>query len=142
LPLNHTPHHLLHLANPTPGSSTPSLANPTPDDATGTPPVIQINGANPAIIKVGATYNDLGATITGPQADLNLGIMTYVNGVDTDPVEIDTSTAATDTIDYVATDQNGLASTSTRTVIIQAAPSIVPTDGASTTATSATSSAQ
>jgi len=93
---------------------------------------------------VGATYTDLGAQITGPQADLNLGITTYVNGVETDPVQLDTSTAATDTIDYVATDSAGLTSTSTRTVIIQAAnaPSIVPSDDASTTATTATSSAQ
>jgi hypothetical protein len=36
------------------------------------------------------------------------------------PVQIDTSTAATDTIDYVVTDQNGLAATSTRTVVIEA----------------------
>ena len=50
---------------------------------------------------------------------------------------IDTSTAATDTIDYIATDQNGLAATSTRTVIVEpaAAPSIVPSADASTTAT-------
>jgi hypothetical protein len=52
------------------------------------------------------------------------------------PVQIETTQAATDTIDYVATDQNGLTATSTRTVIIEAAPSIVPTDDASTTATS------
>jgi hypothetical protein len=37
------------------------------------------------------------------------------------PVQIDTTEAATDTIDYVATDQNGLTSTSTRTVIVEAA---------------------
>jgi hypothetical protein len=37
-----------------------------------------------------------------------------------------------DSIEYVVTDQNGLTSTSTRTVIIEA-PSIVPTDDASTT---------
>jgi hypothetical protein len=47
----------------------------------------------------------LRATITGPQQDLNLGITTYVNGPQMSPVQIDTSTAATDTIDYVATDQ-------------------------------------
>jgi hypothetical protein len=41
------------------------------------------------------------ATITGPQADLNLGIATYVNGSLMNPVQIDTSTAATDTIAYV-----------------------------------------
>jgi len=40
-------------------------------------------------------------------------------------VLIDTTHVATDTIDYVATDQSGLTSTSTRTVIIKA-PSIVP----------------
>jgi hypothetical protein len=61
------------------------------------------------------------ATITGPQADLNLGITTYVNGAPMNPVQLDTSTAATDTIAYVATDSAGLTSTSTRTVIIQAA---------------------
>jgi hypothetical protein len=90
-------------------------------------------GNNPAVVQVGDTYNDLGATITDPQADLNLGIETYLNGALTSNIVIDTSQAATDTIDYVATDQNGLAATSTRTVVIEA-PSIVPTDDASTTA--------
>jgi hypothetical protein len=100
--------------------------------------VLQVNGDNPAVIQVGATYTDLGATITGPQADLNLGITTYVNGTPMNPVQIDTSTVATDTIAYVATDQSGLTSTSTRTVIIQPAnaPPIVPPAAASTTATS------
>jgi hypothetical protein len=99
-------------------------------------------GGAPPFIQVGATYTDLGATITGPQADLNLGIMTYVNGAPMSPVQIDTSTVATDTIDYVATDSAGLTSTSTRTVIIEAAdaPSIVPAATASTS--QATSRAQ
>jgi hypothetical protein len=106
-------------ASQSPGQGTETQSS---DDsqATDTPPVIEINGDNPAIIQVGASYNDLGATITGPQQDLNLGISTFVNGVAISPVQIDTSTAATDTIDYVATDQNGLTSTSTRTVIIEA----------------------
>jgi hypothetical protein len=47
-------------------------------------------------------------------ADLNLGITTYVNGTPMNPVQIDASTAATDAIAYVATDQNGLTSTSTQ----------------------------
>ncbi len=98
---------------------------------------INFAAITPAIIQVGAAYNDLGATITGPQADLNLGLETFVNGVAMSPVQIDTSAAATDTIDYVATDQSGLTSTSTRTVIIEA-PSIVPTDTASTTAATTT----
>jgi hypothetical protein len=103
-----------------------------------TAPVIQINGDNPAIIQVGTTYNDLGATITGPQADLNLGITTYVNGIEMSPVQIDTSAVATDTIDYVATDQSGLVSTSTRTVMIEATSSFVPVNDASTTAATTT----
>jgi hypothetical protein len=74
--------------------------------------------------------------ITGPQQDLNLGITTYVNGTAMSPVQLDTTEAATDTIDYVATDQSGLTATSTRTVIIEASPSIVPTNNASSAATS------
>ena len=46
---------------------------------------------------------------------------TAFNGTLVSDIVLDTSTTATDTIDYVATDQNGLTSTSTRTVIIQAA---------------------
>ncbi len=99
------------------GSETPSSDD---SQATDTPPIIQINGDNPAIIQIGASYNDLGATISGPQQDLNLGLSTFVNGVAMSPVQIDTSAAATDTIDYAAADQNGLTSTSTRTVIIEA----------------------
>jgi len=53
-------------------------------------------------------------------------------------VQIDTSAVATDTIDYVAADQTGLTATSTRTVIIEASPSIIPTDDASKTATTTT----
>ena len=106
------------------------------------PPVIQINGDNPAIIQVGDTYNDLGATITGPQADLNLGIKTFLNGTAMSPVQIDTSQAATDTIDYVATDQSGLTSTSTRTVIVEPTapppPNIFTDNASSTDGTTAT----
>ena len=86
----------------------------------------------------GATYNDLGATITGPTADLNLGITTYVNGTEMSPVQIDTNAAATDTIDYVATDQNGLTSTSTRTVIVEVSTAA---DNSTATTTSTTDAA-
>lgn len=40
----------------------------------------------------------------GLQADLNLGIATFVNGTANSPVQIDTTQAATETIDYVVTD--------------------------------------
>jgi LysM repeat protein len=101
----------------------------------GVPPVIQINGDNPATINVGDTYNDLGASITGPAADLNLGITTYLNGIFMSPIQVDTSKAATDTIQYVATDQAGLTATSTRTVIIQAPVSAQPANGGTATTT-------
>jgi hypothetical protein len=52
--------------------------------------------------------------------------VTYLNGVLSDPLTINTSQPATNTIDYVATDQNGFAATSTRTVIIEDASSSTP----------------
>jgi hypothetical protein len=45
--------------------------------------------------------------ITGPYADSNLGVQTYVNGVSTSPVQIDTTQAATDTIGYVVPTARG-----------------------------------
>ena len=125
-------------------SATASASNATSSstsEATDTPPVIQVNGANPATIHVGDSYSDLGVTITGPQADLNLGIKTFLNGTLVSNIVIDTSAAATDTIDYVATDNAGNAATSTRTVIIEAqAPSVPVVSNATTSA--ATSTAQ
>ncbi len=84
------------------------------------------------------TKEDLGATITGPKADLNLGIKTYLNGTLTSNIVIDTTEAATDTIQYVATDTAGLAATSTRTVLIEAAASTATASSTEAT-TSATS---
>jgi len=65
---------------------------------------------------------------------LNPAITTYINGTEMNPVQIDTSAAATDTIAYVVTDSEGLASTSTRTVIIQPATTQA-IDASGTTAT-------
>ncbi|MGO4872420.1 MAG: immunoglobulin-like domain-containing protein [Roseiarcus sp.] len=109
---------MVAAANQSSTAASPSTTG-TPD-STSSPqaPVIAINGANPAVIQVGAIYNDLGATITGPQADLNLGIKTFVNGLFASNIVLDTAQPATDTIDYVVTDSQGLTSTSTRTVIV------------------------
>jgi hypothetical protein len=65
-----------------------------------------------------------------------------LNGAPTGDIEIDTSAAATDTIDYVATDGQGLTSTSTRTVIVE--PAIVPPPSSSSmdATTSATTTIQ
>ena len=78
-------------------SGSSSVSASSGGEATDTPPVIQINGDNPAVIQVGASYADLGATITGPAADLNLGIKTFVNGLFVSNIQLDTSAAATDT---------------------------------------------
>jgi hypothetical protein len=40
--------------------------------------------------------------------DLNLGIQTFLNGAPVSNIVLDTTQAATDTIDYVVTDQNGM----------------------------------
>ena len=94
-------------------------ASATPD----TPPTITINGDNPAIIQVDDSYADLGATVsdTGPgqAGDTNLGYQTFLNGTPMNPIVIDTSEPATDTVQYVATDSAGLTATSTRTVLVE-----------------------
>ena len=124
---------MVAAANASQSSGQESTAT-SPSSATANspsePPQIKINGNNPAIVQVGDTYSDLSATITAPQADLNLGIKTYLNGTLTSNIVIDTSQAATDTIDYVAADPSGLTSTTTRTIIVEA-PSITSTDNAS-----------
>lgn len=79
---------------------------------------ITINGDNPATINVDDSYADLGATATD-NVDKTLGLKYFLNGALVSNIVIDTSAAATDTIDYVATDNAGNTSTSTRTVIIE-----------------------
>jgi hypothetical protein len=114
---------------------TQNSASTTPD----APPTLTINGDNPATIQVGDSYADLGATVSdtgaGQAGDTNPGLKTFLNGTLVSNIVLDTSEPATDTIDYVATDNDGFTATSTRTVLIEAGPSIVPTDDASTTAT-------
>jgi lysophospholipase L1-like esterase len=110
---------------------------------TSTPPTITVMGDDPAIIHIGDTYSDLGATITAPEVDKNLGIKIFLNGTPVSNIVVDTSAVATDTIDYVATYSSGNTATSTRTVIVQAAissPTPPPSDTSSTT--QATSTAQ
>ncbi len=101
------------------GDTQPSPSQPSgSNDASDTePPVITINGNNPAIIDVGSTYVDLGATVTDNRNN-NLGITYQVNGVTVTSISIDTSTDVTYTITYSATDQAGNTGTATRTVIV------------------------
>ena len=103
------------------GSQVTNSGNP--GNTNSTPPVITITGANPATIPTGTTYADLGATISGPQADLNLGLTLVIDdATSTDgSVEIDTSEPATHTILYTVTDPSGLTGSATRTVIVSPA---------------------
>ncbi len=104
-------------ASTPPSTSTSSTGSSTP--ALVTLPVIEINGANPATLNIGDAYADLGATITAPDADKNLGILTFLNGSKVDAIQLDTSTTSTNTIDYVVTDQFGTTATATRTLIVK-----------------------
>ena len=106
---------------------TVQISAPTPPviSGTSTPPSINIQGSNPATIHVGDTYTDLGAIVTDNQGH-DLGYKTFWDGALVSNIIIDTTQVAIDTIDYVATDTWGNTATNTRTVIIEAAPSIVP----------------
>ena len=97
---------------------------PTPPTILGTttPPSIDIQGSNPSTINVGDTYTDLGAIVHDNQGH-DLSYQTFVNGILSGNIMIDTSQVATDTIDYVATDTSGNTATSTRNVIVEAATS-------------------
>ena len=82
-----------------------SLSDDGYDDTV--PPVISINGSNPATVELGATYTDAGATA-----------MDEFHG--TTPVTssgtVDTNTVGSYTITYTATDKDGNTATATRTV--------------------------
>jgi hypothetical protein len=122
-------------SSPAPSDTQTSSSTSSPDT---TSPTITINGDNPAHSNVGDSYADLGATVTD-NVDKTLGYKPFLNGTLISNIVIDTSNTGTDTIDYVATDTAGNTSTSTRTVIIEAAappPSqdqpATPTDASST----------
>ena len=122
------------------GQSTPSSSYERSAPAsTTTPPTITIMGNNPAIIEVGESYSDLGAT-ANDSAGNDLGIKYFLNGALVSNIVLDTSKVATDTIDYVATDTYGNTATSTRTVIVEAMPISVTASDATTSATSGTTS--
>jgi hypothetical protein len=97
----------------------------TQNSASSTPPTIIINGDNPAHIHVGDSYADLGASV-GDNVDQNLGLKYFLNGALVSNIIIDSSAAATDTIDYAATDNAGNTATSTRTVIVESPATAEP----------------
>jgi hypothetical protein len=126
-------------------SPSPIELDPTPPtiSATSTPPSISIAGSNPAAIHVGDTYTDLGAlsALVADNQGHTLGYKTFRNGTLVSNIVLDTSQAATDTIDYVVTDTYGNTATSTRTIIIEPAANPVTTSSIASS-TEASSTAQ
>jgi hypothetical protein len=98
-------------------TQTPAATGSAPAQTTDGPPIISVNGENPATIRVGDRYADLG-TITSPQADLNLGITTLLDGATTTQLTPDTGVPGTHTIEYRVFDQSGLMGSASRTVIV------------------------
>jgi hypothetical protein len=74
----------------------------------------------------------LDSTTPPPSTTPALPVHDFLNGIAMSNIIVDTTSAATDTIDHVATDQNGLTSMSTRTIVVET-PSIVLAAIASTT---------
>lgn len=75
-----------------------------------TPPVITLNGPNPATVSVGTVYSDQGATATD-DADGNLTGSIVATGL-----PVDTSKAGTATVTYTVSDTAGNTATADRTV--------------------------
>ncbi len=136
--------------------SAPQNNPPSPDAGTTTPdaeaPVVTVNGNNPATISVGATYSDLGVTVTDNN-DSNIGYTLTLNGgasMTQDQLVIDTSVAGEHTIVYTAADTEGNVSTATRIVIVEApaapeapeAPVVVVEEGSGDGSESASSTPQ
>ncbi len=110
------------------GTSTPP--GDTGTGSTGSPqatstsdteaPVITISGNNPATIDIGASYVDLGATVTD-NVDQNLGYTVSLDGgapTDISQLSLDTSIVGEHSILFSATDLSGNTGTATRTVIV------------------------
>ncbi len=106
-----------------------NVATSTPSDVSSAPalgdvsvPVISILGDNPATITVGTSYSDMNATVTDTNADgsvnNNLGITTFLDGVEMQSIYLDTSTTSVHTILYKATDGAGNIGQASRTVNI------------------------
>ena len=73
-------------------------------------PLLVIQGNNPALIQIGATYSDMGAKVTDNLSN-NLGIV--ISGD-----EVDTSIKGSYFVTYTVTDEAGNVATATREVIV------------------------
>ena len=91
------------------------------------PRLKSILGNNPATIDVGASYADMGVTVTD-NVDSNLGYTASLNGGPAlsqgAGLLLDTSATTTHTILYTATDSAGNSANATRTVEVITAPQL------------------
>jgi hypothetical protein len=116
------------LSGGTPSGDPGSATSTTPTDTE--PPVITVNGNNPARIEKGSHYVDLGASVSD-NVSQNLGII-----VEGD--QIDTAIVGTYYVKYSATDQAGNVGRGEREVIVfdpalgEANPTPPPDNGPST----------
>jgi len=101
------------------GGSPDNTSNPAPSapPQTSVSLTLQVLGNNPANIALHSSYSDLGAVVIDPRSP-NLGYYTYQNGNKVDSPIIDTSKPDTFTIEYRATDIDGVVVTATRTVLV------------------------
>ena len=123
------------------GSSGSGGSSETQTSTDSVPPVVTLNGANPARVSVGDSYADLGASVTD-NTDANLGIKAAVDGgaqTEVGNIAIDTSTAGEHTITFSAIDAAGNTGTATRTVIVEASATSQTASAASAVSTPAES---
>jgi len=100
------------------GNSTPTSPAPTSASvSTSVTLSIQILGNNPAQVAKGSGYVDLGAVLIDLQGG-NLGLHTFLDGVEVTSLSIDTSINRTYSIEYRATDLGGGVASALRTVIV------------------------
>ncbi len=86
------------------------------------PPVVTVLGNNPAVIPLGATYNDLGASVTD-NVNNNLGVKVFLDNEEVKrSVSIDTTTPGKYRIMYQATDQAGNVGNAVRMVYVGIEP--------------------
>jgi hypothetical protein len=74
-----------------------------------------------AILKLDNPGQPLRIAPATPHQARPAGHLTFLNGTLVSNIVIATRQVATDTIDYVATDEDGLTATSTRTILIEPA---------------------